>query len=100
MGDTGATGATGVAETETVTVTSSTFSLSKENSIGTGISCPADDIATGGGISSNEYQSGLAVMASYPEMVGGKPEGWDAYINNPNSSGLTITFWAVCEPGS
>lgn len=95
-GPAGSTGATGAAGATNVSVHTATYNLSADNGGGTAISCPAGEVATGGGASTGHDADGLTVSYSNPVPSTGTPTAWEAAINNTTSSGVTVTVYVIC----
>lgn len=100
-GPQGATGATGPAGPVTLdTVTSGPIANPAGAQSGGSISCPANEFATGGGISGSTATQ--SANASFPRLnpATGHDDGWAGFMNNTGATAATFHVYVICAPAT
>jgi hypothetical protein len=101
MGPKGDAGPKGDPGTAGLHVVSQTATVASNIAAGQTVSCPAGDVATGGG--GHVGSAGIwpaAITRSEPHVTGGKPDGWVVVVANTTPASQEFTAYAICAPGA
>ena len=82
----------------TTIVRLASLSIDPQRSGGPVARCEAGEVATGGGFHVDTTAPGTTVYASQPYPTGGKPTGWEAFADNPDTVPHTVTAYVICAP--